>query len=213
MLRPFFSIVVAVVLAGAAWGQNDPITPKKKMQLFNGQDLSGWQMCLPGSDVDPGTVWRVADGVISCSGTPFGYIRTRNAYTNYRLHVEWRWSGKPGNSGVLLHISGPDRVWPKCIEGQLMSGNAGDFYSIGGTTMKERPEGGRHIPKKKESSEKPVGDWNSYDITCASDTITLVVNGVEQNRATATSVSAGMIGLQSEGAPIQFRNVYLEPLR
>src|SRR5689334_22168299 len=61
------------------------------------------------------TVWQPrADGVIAVAGTPSGFIATRDAYTDYRLHVEWRWPGKPGNGGVLLHVaSGPkDGVWP-----------------------------------------------------------------------------------------------------
>ena len=150
--------------------------------------------------------------MIHCTGTPSGYLRTETPYTQYKLHVEWRWAGKPGNSGVLLHINGEDKVWPKCIEGQLMSGNAGDFYAVSGTGMKELPQGTDHIPRRKESSEKPVGEWNRYDITCKANTIKLVVNDVEQNLATETSVNSGWIALQSEGAPIQFRNVYLEPL-
>lgn len=51
--------------------------------------------------------------------------------------------------------------------------------------------------------EKSVGAWNSCEIICAGDTVVLRINGVEQNRATMLSVTAGHIALQAEGAPIE----------
>ena len=62
------------------------------------------------------------------------------------------------------------------------------------------------------SREKPLGEWNSYDITVAGDTITLAVNGEEVNRMTGVTPAAGFIALQTEGTPIDFRNVTLTPL-
>ncbi|UCH63997.1 MAG: DUF1080 domain-containing protein [Fidelibacterota bacterium] len=179
--------------------------------LFNGQDLSGWVFVLRDKDVDPMTVWSVRDGVIHCTGEPFGYMRTEADYADYKLHVEWRWPDEAGNSGVFLHMSLPDTVWPRSIECQLMSGNAGDFVTFQGVRFKELVED-RVLKKKTESSEKAPGQWNSYDITCHGDTIRVSVNGVLQNEATETTISSGKICLQSEGKPIEFRNIYVEPL-
>ncbi len=66
-------------------------------------------------------VWSVdpAEGIIICKGKPAGYIRTQADYTNYVLRLEWRFNPvtkKAGNSGVLLRIVGPDKVWPKSVE-------------------------------------------------------------------------------------------------
>ena len=144
---------------------------------------------------------------------------TEKDYSNYKLHLEWRWAEKPTNSGVLLHTSGPDKVWPKCIESQLQSGNAGDFVLIGGTGIKVDGKLNQNtnkiikVIKKQDSSEKPAGQWNSYDITCQGDTIINVVNGVLQNTGTNATVSSGKICLQSEGSPIEFRNIYIVPLK
>jgi hypothetical protein len=164
-------------------------------------------------------VWQVRDGILYCAGQPNGYIRTQDEYDNYHLHVEWRWPGRPTNSGVLLHAQGPDKVWPACIESQLKSGSAGDFVLIGGTgltvdgTDRRNPE--RQfvvISKKGAMGEQPAGQWNTYDIHCDGDSIRCFVNGVLQNEGTKATVNSGWICLQSEGSPIEFRNIYLLPL-
>jgi 3-keto-disaccharide hydrolase len=208
-------LLVAALLISVAFSVptvEKSITPKKKIALFNGKDMSGWDYYLKGEAKFADT-WSVKEGVIHCKGKPNGYIKTKKRYSNYKLHVEWRWVGKAGNSGVLLHMDGPDKVWPKCIEAQLKSGNAGDFYLIGGTDIKEKERRkGIHVKKMAESSEKPLGQWNKYDILCKGGIIELRVNGVLQNKASKASVTAGLICLQSEGVPIEFRNVYLEPV-
>lgn len=184
------------------------------IELFDGKTLQGWVMFLPDPNADPLKTWWVKDGVIHCTGTPAGYIRTDKKFSNYRLQLEWRWAGTPGNSGVLLHVQDKDEVWPKSIEAQLMHENAGDFWVIGGTDFDEHTnKEDRRVPKKKDSSEKKVGEWNQYDIWCEGNSIKLYVNGVLQNEANNCTVSEGYIALQSEGAPIEFRNIRLKKLK
>ena len=198
----------------SAWAGEGPVVPTGKMPLWNGKDFTGWKLFLPDKEVDPKTVWSVKDGVIHCTGNPAGYMLTETDYADYKLHVEWRWPRRSGNSGVLLHVSGKDMVWPRSIEAQLMARNAGDFWLIGGTDCKEHTNpDDRRIPKKQKSSEKKRGEWNKYDIICKGDTIRVLVNDVLQNEATETTVQSGKIGLQSEGVPIEFRNIYIEPLK
>jgi hypothetical protein len=217
-MRSKLATVLAVIVATAlvAAGEEGTVVPTKKTPLWNGKDFTGWKLFVPDPNFDVSTVWSVKDGVIHCTGTPAGYMRTPTNYANYKLHLEWRWPGRPGNSGVLLHASGPDQVWPKSIEAQLQARSAGDFWVIGGTDFKEHTtghEGGdRRVPKKERSSEKRPGEWNEYDIVCNGDTIRVFVNGVLQNEATKCTVTSGTIGLQSEGSPIEFRNIYLEPV-
>jgi len=200
-----------------------PVTPKKKIVLFNGENLDGWVRFIPGDKegedkqytVDK--VWSVKDGVIHCTGKPNGYIRTQEHFANYKLHVEWRWVDKPTNSGVLLHKQGIDKTWPTCIESQLMHQNAGDFWLLSHSTIKVDgnqvgPKQYANSKKKHDSNEKPVGEWNTYDIVCDGGTVRLTVNGLLQNEGTEATPSSGPICLQSEGSPIEFRNVYLEPL-
>ena len=94
--------------------------------LINDEDLSNWTIYLEDPDADPDVVFRVEDGVIKVTGIPNGYIRTKESFSNYKLHVEWRWTAEPANSGVLVHTQGEDLFWPKSIECQLQNQNAGD---------------------------------------------------------------------------------------
>jgi len=193
------AVLFAMILSGCT----------QQTKLFNERNLEGWETFLGDLDTNPATVWSVQDGVLRCEGMPYGYIRTVNEYSNYELHLEWRWADKPSNSGVLLHITGEDNVWPKSIEAQLMHQNAGDLLALG-TSFGEFNVGG-HIPKQHKTNEKEPGQWNAYDIICQNDTITLYVNGLLQNTVANTSVSCGKIGLQCEGSPIEFRNIVITP--
>ena len=170
----------------------------------------------------PDDLFWVEDGVISTSGKPHGYIRTRESYKNYKLHVEWRWTEEPTNSGLLLHVSGDDMIWPLAIECQLMHEKAGDVVLIGkgsGITVKDSAylitsEENRYkvLPKFGEVSENPAGEWNNYDITSLDGKLEVIVNGVLQHVGTDMTLTEGNILLQSEGSAMQFRNIYLEVL-
>lgn len=189
------------------------IAPKVPIALFDGETLDGWVFHLKDGQGDPAQTWSVRDGVVSCTGTPAGYMRTEQRYTNYRLTFEWRWPAEPGNGGLLLHIQLPDTVWPKSIEGQLQHEHAADFWVIGGAEFKEHtdPED-RRVPKQHPHNEKPLGEWNLYEAVCDGDTIRLSINGLLQNTATEVTVTDGYIGFQSEGAPIELRNIVVHPL-
>ena len=192
---------------------------EKKTELFNGKNLDNWTIYAEDPDVDPGDVFWVEEGILNTSGEPFAYLRSKESYSNYKLHVEWRWPGEPTNSGVLLHVQGRDRIFPHCIEAQLMHERAGDIVLMGagaGVTVKDSAylvtsdeRFYLSIPKFEESSELAPGEWNSYEITAVDGKLEFVVNGVLQHTATGVTMNEGNIALQSEGSPLQFRNVYL----
>jgi len=185
-----------------------------KEQLFNGSDLTNWIFCLRDASVDPAQVFSARDGVIHIAGNPFGYMRTKESYSDYRLHLEYRWPVEATNSGVFIHTQQPDTIWPQCIECQLAAGNAGDFICMDGADMNERTDKSNIVLKKLEaSSEKAVGEWNIMEVSCMASTIEVYVNGVLQNKGTGVSVNKGHICLQSEGKEIEFRNVYLTKLK
>jgi hypothetical protein len=184
-----------------------------RTDLWNGKDISEWVLFTVDSAALKDTVFYVKDDVIKIGGQPFGYMRTRIEFTDYHLHVDWRWPEQAGNSGVFLNISGQDKQWPATIECQLKSGNAGDLVFLGGSDASERTDKTKMVkPKIEAGSEKPVGDWNSYDIYSRNDSIIVYVNKVLQNSCSHPTPDKGYIGLQSEGAHVEFRDVWLEYL-
>lgn len=181
----------------------------EKVFLWNQQDFEDWEFYLKDTAADPYGVFTINEGKIDIKGTPFGYMRTKKKFSDYTLHLEWRWPGEPGNSGVFLHMQQPDTIWPPLIECQLQAGNAGDMIFAGGTKAEELGDSTWVLRKSEQSTEKDPGEWNVYEITARNDSIIAYVNGTLQNVATHLSVSEGCIGLQSEGAPIEFRNIYI----
>ena len=190
-------------------------TPSARIELFNGKDLRSWKFVAKDTNTNPETVWKtvwtVRDGVIHFAGEPKINLQTLAAYRDYQLHVEWRWPEGRGNSGVFLHVTGKDRLAPVCVEAQLMSQHAGDLRTDGGAKWTSNPTV-TVIPRREESSEKALGQWNAYDIVCRGNAITVRVNGVLQNVVEGASVSSGYIALQAEGKTIEFRNIWIEPL-
>jgi hypothetical protein len=191
----------------------------EEIALFNGKDLTGWGFFLQGKDAKWRDVWSISDGIIHCKGKPLGYLFTEKEYENYVLTLEWRWmpGSKGGNSGVFVHVVGENKIWPKGIEAQLMAGHAGDFWLVGDVALtvdkkRQDPKIARHYFRMKDDVEKPIGEWNRYEITCKKDRVELVINGEAVNVGEDAELTKGKIILQSEGAPIEFRNIKLRTL-
>lgn len=196
-------------------------------KLFNGKDLSGWKVFLDPrkKDAKAEDVWQVKEGVIVCQGHVFGYIITDKEYDNYVLTLKWRWGKKlpekgTPNSGVFVHVTGPDKIWPKSVEAQLMSGHAGDFWLVDGFKLKvdpkrQDPKVDRHYFRLETTKpvENPVGEWNTYLITCKGDNVRLEINGQFVNEGTMAELSRGKILLQSEGAEIHFKDVMIKSMK
>lgn len=204
---------------------------ERTIHLFNGKDLTGWHIDVPDMDKDSTlqSPFLVRNKMLVSMGTPNGHIITDKVYENFRLEVEYRFAGEPGNCGVLVFASTPRALYemfPKSIEVQMMHENAGDFWciveDITVPDMESRrgpkeewgiTEGkGRRILNLTDGSEKPVGEWNSMVIECAGNTIKVWVNGKMVNHGTNCTASKGNIALQAEGAEVEFRKVELTPL-
>ncbi|MEQ8209184.1 MAG: DUF1080 domain-containing protein [Lacipirellulaceae bacterium] len=203
----------------AAKATTTKAAPGKAVMLFNGKNLDGWKHHLGKSKVKREDVWSVEDGVLKCKGRPAGYLYTEKDYENYVLTLQWRWPGKGGNNGVLVHFNGKNKgvigIWPKSLEVQLHADNAGDFWVIGTEidvpNEESRVKGRRHL-NLNDGAEKKLGEWNDLEITCKGDEVTVKVNGKLVNRGTNSTVTKGRICLQSEGTPIEYRRVMLRKL-
>ena len=188
---------------------------ERETYLFNGKDLEGWTFHVKADTVAPAAeVFGVQNGVITIAGQPFGYMMTEQSFSDYKLHLEWRWPGEPTNSGIFLHCEPIDGVWPRCAEVNLMAGHAGDMISSGGSEFDELKEtGGRFKTSPRgESAENPAGEWNTAEIICKGNFIQAYVNGILMNEAHFDRTS-GPIALQSEGGPLEIRNIYLTPVK
>lgn len=186
-------------------------------QLFNGKDFTGWTFYMR-SNAAPENTWSVTNGVIHCAGKPSGYLRTEKSYRDYKLTVEWRFvtvTPRARNTGILVHMQLPDKVWPKCIECQGQDQKQGDFWLQSGATAEGYQGDGKksiHVAMTGRPNEKPVGEWNAYQVIAQGDKAEIIVNGKSMNKISGCNISSGFIGFQSEGAEIEVRMVHLDPL-
>lgn len=190
-----------------------PIPDDGVVDLLGGTDLTGWQAVDNGQKVDAKRFWQVKDGVLVFQGDRRGYLYHERPLTDYVLTLEWRWPGKEGDSGVWFLMAKPGAARPACLEVQLLSGKAGDFWLIGGfrMTVAGRPAAG-HVVKSAASSERPIGQWNRMTITVLGGAVTVKVNGVVQNKAADCPRGPSHVALQAEGDAIHFRNIRVQPL-
>jgi hypothetical protein len=190
--------------------------------LFNGRDLSGWvnANCAP-------ETWSVTNGTIHCTGRPTGAMRTERQYENFIMEAEWRHLTSGGNSGVFIWgtpIAAPGVPFLRGIEVQVLDHGFnikgknewytthGDVFPIHGATMKPfgRHNGERSFPSEERS--KPSPEWNHYRIVCTNGTLRLSVNGKEVSGGENCNYRKGYLALESEGAPVEFRNVRIKEL-
>lgn len=223
-------VVLSVAMAGACATSREGATPQPQ-SLFNGRDLSGWHIDVPAidSNVRLRSPFEVRNGMLVSLGEPRGHLITDSVFRNYRLEVEYRFPGTPGNSGVLVHASTPRALYgmfPKSIEVQMESGNAGDFWciveDITVPNMEQRrgppadwgiTEGkARRIINLTDGSEKPVGEWNTMVVEALDRSIRVWVNGTLVNDGSNATADRGQIALQSEGSEVEFRKLVLTPI-
>jgi Domain of Unknown Function (DUF1080) len=243
-----YGLLVVLLLAGAAAihaaapapaaqaqepALPEAIVPNRVIQLFNGKDLSGWKPDVPTKDKDPGAPdsFIVRDGMLVSLGVPRGHLLTENSYRDYRLEVEYRFPGKPGNCGVLVHASrlrALSSMFPQSIEVQMNHQHAGDFWCIHENievpdmeTRRPRKEGqkyggtegdARRILNLTDNSEKPLGEWNTMVVETRGRTLKVWVNGDLVNDGFNSTADRGRLAIQAEGAEVEFQRVQIGPL-
>ena len=181
---------------------------KPHTDLFNGKDLEGWLPVLKEGEEAQEPTFTVSDGILHISGQPFGYIRTEGKYSQYTLHLEWRWAGPEGVDGGIFHfLQDGDKVWPTGIQMQMTPKDMGDLF--GGIPI-EGIKGPFYWKKRfdPQSHEKPVGDWNTLEFVCRDGNIKAFLNGFFINEASC-AVQEGYIGIQSEGGAMDVRNIFI----
>jgi len=188
----------------------------KARVLLGGKSLAGWKIVPETSK----GIWLLRDGAIVTEGKPRGYVRTVEKFDDYLLRVQLKHFVKT-NTGVLLRVQEPDRVWPKSMEAQGWYGTVGDIFGIGwkfeadvSRRYKDRDldPRGRHVKKMHPSNEGPLGSWIRYEILNDGTDLELTVNRLLQNKAWNVTAKTGAIALQAEGGKAAFRNIVLIPI-
>ncbi len=208
----------------------------QKTDLFNTKNSKKWVIVLTDKSKSATDVFSLNNGILSVGNATSGYIRTKKAYKNYSLKVDWRWTKKPGNSGVLLHIQKNDSVWPKCYQVQQKADAAGDIICMNGLWATECTDKVKFtIPKMQTSNEKPAGEWNEARIIAINGAVEYWQNGVKVvqfqmgtenwKKLCADSkfknwpdfvnnpAKDGYIGVQDHGNDVWFKNIKLKELK
>ena len=182
--------------------------------------------------------WTFKEGGIQCTGSPVGVMRTKNTVTNFELVVEWRHLKSAGNSGVFVWATKESieklkrNALPHGVEVQVLdhgyaeryekqTGKKGDWFTtngdvfgVGKTKLKPfspiSPDGSRSFPRKELS--KPSPQWNHYYVRAINGEVRLWVNGEEVSGGTGANPATGYLCLESEGSPIEFRNLRIREL-
>ncbi len=184
--------------------------------------------------------WRWEEGHAYCTGKPVGVIRTKDEIGNFELVCEWMHKKEGGNSGVFVwatpesikKLEGGKGRLPHGIEVQVLDlGYAkkyeekhkkpsdwftshGDVFPVGPVKMKPfppvAPNGKRSFPSKNLS--KGINEWNHYYVRAINGEVRLWVNGEEVSGGTGIEPAKGYLCLESEGAPVEFKNIRIRLL-
>jgi hypothetical protein len=187
-------------------------------------------------DVD---TWSWQDGLLTCTGTPIGVMRSQKIFENFELVLQWRHLRSAGNSGVFIWVPEtaldtlkPDALPPNGIETQILdhgftrqyeerTGKKGDWFTTNGDVFPvgeakltpfapTSPNGSRSFPRKELS--KGVGEWNHYYVRAINGEVRLWVNGQEVSGGNGAEPRVGYLCLESEGSPIEFKSIRIREL-
>ncbi len=216
--------------------------------LFNSRDLTGWK--VPAGDNGH---WKVVDGVIDYDARSEAKgdrnLWTEESFGDFTLHVEWRFkqtsglypmptvlpdgSLKTDATGAVIKVPTPN-----ADSGILLRGTArgqvnlwcwpigsGELWSV--RNDKELTPAQRAAAVPRSRADKPVGQWNSMDVTVVGDRVSVMLNGrqVIENARIPGLPESGPIGLQHHGginkktgqlspasSLVQFRNILIRKL-
>ncbi len=182
----------------------------KPIDLFNGQDLSGWTLTNP-ENVNG---WKVEPGILTNDpvqeeGKPhiqYGNLRTEETFEDFNLKIEVN-VPKGSNSGIYLR---------GIYEIQVMDsyGSPLDSHNMGALYSRITPS---------VSAERPAGEWQNLDITLFEHHLSVILNnikiidnqpvmGVTGGALTADEYSPGPIYLQGDHGTVSYRNIVLTPM-
>jgi Domain of Unknown Function (DUF1080) len=235
-------LLAAIAVAAIHAADDEPALAQALPRAFVDGTGPGWRALgendFASVNCEPATWTWKADSV-HCTGQPVGVIRTRRPVTNFELVAQWRHLRPGGNSGIFVWVSDqsldglkPGALPAGGIEVQVLdhgfkdsyekqSGKKadwfttnGDVFAVGTSKMTPfapvSPDGSRSFPRKNLS--KGVGEWNHYYVRGVNGEIRLWVNGEEVSGGSGCQPSSGYLCLESEGSPVDFRQIRIREL-
>lgn len=167
------------------------------VSMFNGKDFTGWRFT---GDASPEKVsnWRVSDGVIHLTGGGRPHLGTEKAHGDFEMRFQWRALREKYNSGFFIR-SGKD-----VGKNQINLAKGGEGRFLGG-----KLKGGKAVPELQMPSEK----WNEWRVLVVGDKVKFWCNGKLAWEGTGLTPKEGHIGLQAEGAPMEFRKLRIREIK
>lgn len=179
----------------------DDFTPEEGFTLLTLEDF------VPFEAAD---TWQQIDGVIVCSGSPKGYVHSTQPYRNFTWRAEYRFAPVEederrslANTGFMIHIQEPHKIWPGSLEVQGRWDEMGSIKANGGAAALVIEDDAA----ARESARLAVGEWNAVEIVARDGALTATLNGQLICSSQAGELTEGLIGLQSELYEVHFRRL------
>jgi hypothetical protein len=220
MLRRFlFLVPVTAIMASLPPARTaEPKVPEGFISLFNGKDLTGWQVNKGGKM----EAWGAEDGVLFVKGGGGGWLMTAQEYGDFEVRLEYKLPQK-GNSGVALRS--PTEGDPAYVgmEIQILD-NA--WYKENFKALRDVQLTGAiyDVVAPAKDATKPVGEWNQMWIVAKGRSVKVAVNDTKVvdadlddhkdkfARHPGLKREKGHLGLQSHDGRVEFRNLFVKPL-
>jgi len=238
MNRSIFALGLFLLFVGfAGTAEKEPLELRKAFVDGNGP---GWKTLAADDFVNVNCdkdTWTWTGDAVRCTGKPVGVMRTTKEYKNFELVLEWKHEKKAGNSGVFVwtpEASVKDLKpgsLPRGIECQVLDHGYteqyessskkkatwfttnGDVFAVG-TKLNPfpplSPDKSRSFPRK--NTTKSFGEWNHYYIRGINGEVRLWINGEEVSGGNGADPATGFVCLESEGSPIDFKNIRIREL-
>ncbi len=186
--------------------------------LFDGKTLNGWTLV---KGHGPGYV--VKDGIIVCPKEGGGNLYTEAEYANFVLRFEFKLS-PGGNNGIGIRSPLTGDAAYQGMEIQILDHDDPQYK---GWLKPAQHHGSIYdVVPAKTGFLKPVGEWNSEEITANGRKITIKLNGTTIVDANLDDVkdpevlkkhpglarTTGHIGLLGHGSLVEFRNLRIKTL-
>jgi Domain of Unknown Function (DUF1080) len=206
------SLILALSLSGtlAAAETTQPIVPGvTKTEMIPPADLLRTWTFFSAEQLAMGETWKLqnaaneADNELVCLGQPYGYLVSPVEFENFQLGLEWKYPTDPnGNSGLFVYATDDRQIWPRGLQVQFHAPAAGSIVPSGLATAE--------IAKLAVPVLKPVNEWNSCVVASRDGVLTIEINGQRATEVSQANPQRGRLALQSEGAVVHFRRMWIK---